>query len=293
MIKNKYFIIFSLLVIFSFYLVKSLNQKNTYKVQKIAPVSSVPKITEEMKPRSEKNVVQEKVVVESKDFGKEEVLEKYEKILKNDPNNKIALEELGLYYLENTDNSEMAEKYFKKLLEVDPEGQVAVNELSYLYEERDGVDAAESFLYELYSKNRDNLSVGSALASLYSRQGRIEEAVPIWERAVKNSKSPGIDYQDLALAYAETGRFEESVNAFQKSLSAQEKKINQRKNKGLDTRDLEQEQYRSLLELARVYLSDGKCEKVDGILHKIERNLDDEDELKFLREDIEKRCSGR
>jgi tetratricopeptide (TPR) repeat protein len=121
----------------------------------------------------------------------EQGLEKLNEALQKDPNNEIALEGLGLYYLEEGKNLEKAQSFFQRLVVSNPNNAVAVNEMAYAIEEASGLEKVESVLKDLAEKHPNSATISSALAHTLTREGRIEEAIPQLESAVSSSLGAG------------------------------------------------------------------------------------------------------
>ncbi|MBF0207485.1 MAG: tetratricopeptide repeat protein [Oligoflexia bacterium] len=219
-------------------------------------------------------------------------------VLQKDPKNQVALEGLGLYYLEGGKNLEKAQEYLQKLVEINPANAVFLNEMTYVLEEAGGLDKVENYLKELSSRFPGLVSISTSLAHTITRQGRADEAIPYLEAAVSTSLGSndrsGALYviEDLANLYTETGNFGAAVKSFKRILSIRQQMLQESSKAGASSselNDLRDEIVAARLEIVYTHLLENNCDDAKKGMQDLAFNSDDPG-VQQLQEETNKLC---
>ncbi len=157
-----------------------------------------------------------------------EARQQYEKILKSDPTNQIALsgmEKVRLYELlanpkSDTGVIEQRLKSFKNQNPDDPHVYVLLSNLSAISGKYKEVETYYQTAAEL---DDSTASAWFGLGVLYHKQNRLAESVKMYEKAVSLSGSNVKYLNNLACLYFETGQYQESVKKYLQVLNLESK----------------------------------------------------------------------
>lgn len=218
----------------------------------------------------------------------EKGIEQLNSVLQKDPSNEIALEGLGLYFLEEGHNLEKAQLYFQKLVDINPNNPIAVNEMVYALEEVGGIERVENYLHDLNDKNPNSPVISAALAHALTRQGRIDEAINYMDNAAKSSMAKGDTtnaialYEEEANAHLDRDNPEEAARLFRLTLKHREQRYQDIQAKGEERKgalaEAKDELVDNMQNLAQTLLAPNangtrntsNCEEVQTLLRKLE-----------------------
>ncbi|MBF0314326.1 MAG: tetratricopeptide repeat protein [Oligoflexia bacterium] len=229
-------------------------------------------------------------------------IEKLNEVLQKDPNNEIALEGLGLYYLEEGKSAEKALPFFQKLVENNPNNPVAINELTFVLEESGGLEKVESYLKEMVEKNPHSANLLTSYAHTLTRQGRLEDAIPHLENAANTSITGGdkesatYAMEDLANLYLETSNMPEAVKNFRRIMGLKQQMLQETRQKNNDRADLINEKEDDLLstrlDLAHALILDNNCDEAQTVLSEIDARLRNDPGVNALIKESSEKCKG-
>jgi tetratricopeptide (TPR) repeat protein len=136
------------------------------------------------------------------------------------PNNKEALNAIGIIYLQHYDDTAKAIDFFQRALKVDPDYSEAYNNLGYAYEKLGRFDAAVTS----YKKAVANIFYASPerafsnMGRAYYRMGKYEDAVAAYKEAARRAPNLHIPYLGLALCYNAQGKYGDASTAMSRAI---------------------------------------------------------------------------
>lgn len=122
-------------------------------------------------------------------------------ILKQTPDNPIALNNLGYFLLQRGANVNEALGMIQKAVEIDPANPAYLHSLGLAFLKSGDIAKAEKNLTDAYKLNPSSISILELLGDLYQKQGKSEMAKEAWQRALKLSYN-GQDADRLKLKMA-------------------------------------------------------------------------------------------
>jgi type IV pilus assembly protein PilF len=137
------------------------------------------------------------------------------------PNNKEALNAIGIIYLQHYDDTAKAIDFFQKAVKADPDYSEAYNNLGYAHEKLGRFDAAVPF----YKKAVANLFYASPekafsnMGRAYYRMGRYDDAAAAYKEAARRAPTLYIPYLGLALCYNAQGKYGDASAAMSHAIS--------------------------------------------------------------------------
>lgn len=159
------------------------------------------------------------------DGGKiKEALSLLEEILQKDPNNEMALIEIGMIYIIDFKSPQKAMGYLEHALRINPLNSVVASELSELYTTARMGEQGINFFKNIYEKNPANHFLASEIGKMLSSEKRYQEAIPYLEGALSQEASPMLR-ADLAAAYARTGHSEKAILEYKRAIAQEEQRI--------------------------------------------------------------------
>lgn len=123
--------------------------------------------------RTDKNDYLAKKLIDSNKFT--EAIPFLNKALEYDPNNEIALTNLGFCQL-NTNQAPLAVESLKKALVISPESLSALNFLGYAYLQTGNVNYAQYIFLQMIDQNPNNPEPYKILSQIYQQQGNTQAA---------------------------------------------------------------------------------------------------------------------
>lgn len=110
-------------------------------------------------------------------------------LLKEFPNNPIALNNLGYFLIERNKKIEEAIGLIQRALEIDPTNPSYLDSLGWAYFKLGNYNQAELYLKEAVFGNPTS-AIYEHLGDLYQKQGKTDSAKSAWQKAVKLSSDP-------------------------------------------------------------------------------------------------------
>jgi type IV pilus assembly protein PilF len=144
----------------------------------------------------------------------------FQKALELNPNDKEALNVIGVIYLLNLEDYPKAIEYFQRALRTDPKYAEASNNLGIGYEKigryEEAIEsyrkAASNPLYRNAEKALNNLGWA------YYRVKRYQESVDAFKNALRRYPEFSLPYYGLALCFNAMGRYEGAFGALKKAI---------------------------------------------------------------------------
>ncbi|MBI5073752.1 MAG: tetratricopeptide repeat protein [Nitrospirae bacterium] len=136
------------------------------------------------------------------------------------PRNKEAIYAIGIIYLLDFDENEMAIDFFQRAVKIDPDYSDAYNNLGFAYAKVGKFDAAIPF----YKKAVSNLFYATPekafvnMGKAYYRLGRYDEAATAYKEAIKRSPNFDLPYLGLALCNNATGKYGDASAALSRAI---------------------------------------------------------------------------
>lgn len=202
-------------------------------------------------------------------------------VLEKDPKNELALEELGLYYLEEGADLDKAEEFFLRLYHANQDNITAFSELIYVLEQNGGSGKVEKFLKKVLDKNPNSLNNNMAYAQFLSREGRISEAVIYFEK-MNEMRPNGGGAEDLAYIYGQNGDFQKSAMMYEEVIGIKEKMLKDSKESGANFDDLSDDLFRTKIEYSIIKMKSRDCQEARKIYSIIKEQKTSASYLKFL-----------
>jgi tetratricopeptide (TPR) repeat protein len=213
-------------------------------------------------------------------------------VLKRDPRNEQALIEMAMVQLIDLKQPAEALPFLQRAIDVNPRNPVVLSELVSLYEDQNKVDDGISYLADLYTKNPSSPELAQGMGQLLATAGRDGEAVPYLERAAQSPDYQVRAYRDLADAYARSGDTEKSLDAYDKSIVAQEQEIGDKSQRGLPVAFAEERLAYTKLEKAGELVRSGALDAAQTLLDEVQGVLPGDEKIASLRETIRRKRAG-
>lgn len=137
------------------------------------------------------------------------------------PQNKEAVYAIGIIYLLNFDENQMAIDFFQRAVKIDPDYADAYNNLGFAHAKMGKFDAAIPF----YKKAVSNLFYATPekafvnMGKAYYRLGRYDEAAAAYKEAIKRSPNFDLPYLGLALCNNAIGNYGDASAALSRAIS--------------------------------------------------------------------------
>ena len=147
----------------------------------------------------------------------EEMLEKYKNKIKENPDDVEALQTLASIYHALKKNDKAIEIY-EKLVELEPVNHEIRAFLGYLYYENEQLDKAEENLNKSLDLNEAEPFVLFLLGNIFSRRGRISDAVDCYDLAIFLDFDMYTAHIDFARKYEHMGRHKKALKEFKAAL---------------------------------------------------------------------------
>lgn len=141
----------------------------------------------------------------------------FQKALDIKPDYAPAKNNLGTVYLDKKE-WDTAIKYFKEVSEnmLYATPQLAMSNLGWAYYNKKEYTLAETYYLKALDLEPEFINAQRGLGLTYIAMGRIDEAVEILERAVKNYPKVALLYDDLARVYVISHDYEKALDAYHK-----------------------------------------------------------------------------
>src|SRR5262249_49114472 len=114
----------------------------------------------------------------------EQAEERFKKVLAADPQNAMALNYLGYMLADRGVRLQEALGMIKKAVELDPQNGAYLDSLGWAYFRLGDNDLAEEFLRKATLRNPNDPTIQDHLAEINAKQGKLKQAVALWERAI-------------------------------------------------------------------------------------------------------------
>jgi TonB family protein len=108
----------------------------------------------------------------------------YQAILQIEPDNAMALNNLGYGLLERNANLEEAVQMIQRAVTIEPNNDAYLDSLGWAYFKLGKLAEAEKYLTRAASLNKTSAELREHLGDLYYKQGRIELAKEVWQKAL-------------------------------------------------------------------------------------------------------------
>jgi predicted Zn-dependent protease len=110
--------------------------------------------------------------------------ERFKKALAGDGQNAMVLNYLGYMLADHGVRLQEALGYIKKAVELDPQNGAYLDSLGWAYFKLGDNDLAEEYLRKATLRQPNDPTVQDHLAEVYAKQGKLRQAVALWERAI-------------------------------------------------------------------------------------------------------------
>ncbi len=195
--------------------------------------------------------------------------ERLEAIIKDNPDHLKALTELGMVYLIDLRQPDMALPLFEKVISTDPTNQLVVNELIGVYEELGRQEEGIGFLQGLMEKNPENSAVSLGLGQIFLGQNRTGDAIPYLEKSIQHGAQPDYVYMDLGDAYSKQGQREKAIDVYRQAVDMADRRlVDSSSDQGLKQINEDMLQ-RNLLNYARELGNFGRYDEATQALQRI------------------------
>ena len=111
------------------------------------------------------------------------------KVLQTDPNNALALNDLGYYMVEHDDHVEDALVMIQRAVKAEPKNASYLDSLGWAYFKLGKLDEAERYLTNAVGLGSPSATIQEHLGDVYERQGKVEQARATWTKALLVSGS--------------------------------------------------------------------------------------------------------
>ncbi len=136
-------------------------------------------------------------------------------VLKADPNNTRALQDLALLQVHANDIP-AAQATLRRAWQLAPSSPLAPGLLSASYEMQKNLPEAEGILKQALGQNPDQIDFMTMLAAFYMRYQRYADAEPIYKRITAKSKYQSQYRDTLALFYVRSGRTKDAEAEYER-----------------------------------------------------------------------------
>ncbi len=215
-----------------------------------------------------------------------------EEILKKDPNQERALEEMGMLYLTEFQDSEKAVGYFKRALTTNPNNEFAVMELVGVSLAPEKASAMADYLRGLYDANPSSSVLADGLGELYLSQGRFADAVTYLEKSTQDARYAEFAYSRLGSVYEQMGEGEKAADFYRKAIDHQSAELEKQKGNGQNIELREADLARSQLDLAHLLVKERRFDEAKELLGRARRRLGNDWEVQALAEQIRREDAG-
>ncbi len=153
----------------------------------------------------------------------QEAMALLEEILKKEPNNEMALIEMGMIHLIDLKDSTKALSFLEKSLRINPSNPIVVSEVADIYDSVGMQDAGINFFQSLYHDHPENGAIAGSLGKMLNSQKRYNDAIPYLEAAAAQETTP-LAVADLGTAYSRTGQSDKAIEEFNKAIALEERR---------------------------------------------------------------------
>lgn len=108
-------------------------------------------------------------------------------ILKSEPDNALALNNLGYFLVERNERLEEAVELIERAVRAEPFNPSYLDSLGWAYFKLNRLDEAEKHLAEAARRSQTSATIHDHLGDLYHRTGRLEQARAAWRKALSLS----------------------------------------------------------------------------------------------------------
>ncbi|MBC7796047.1 MAG: tetratricopeptide repeat protein, partial [Pyrinomonadaceae bacterium] len=108
-------------------------------------------------------------------------------VIKQDPNNATALNNLGYYMVERGERLPEAINLIKRAVEIEPENPSYLDSLGWAHFQLKQYAEAEKYLTDAAQKSTNSATILEHLGDLYQKQGKLELAKTNWRKALNLS----------------------------------------------------------------------------------------------------------
>ena len=123
------------------------------------------------------------------------------RILSKEPNNPIALNNLGYFLVERNDRLPEALEMIQRAVRAEPTNASFLDSLGWAYFKLGQLDEAERYLSDAARRNPASVAIQEHLGDLYQRRGKTEQARVAWRKALS-----------LSVEAAEAARIKAKIN---------------------------------------------------------------------------------
>lgn len=109
-------------------------------------------------------------------------------VLKSEPNNATALNNLGYFMVERGERLTEAVDLIKRAVEREPNNASFLDSLGWAHFKLGQLNEAEKYLTEASRRNPNSVAIHHHLGDLYERQGKTEQAKTAWRKALNMAK---------------------------------------------------------------------------------------------------------
>lgn len=106
-------------------------------------------------------------------------------LLKIDPNNATALNNLGYFLTERNERLKEAQEFIQRAVDIEPNNGSFLDSLGWIYFKLGDLTKAQKYLEESTLYDRRSVAAQEHLGDLYQRLGRTEEAIKHWKKALE------------------------------------------------------------------------------------------------------------
>lgn len=257
--------------------------------QEIKPISALPKPRRQVK----RGKVDERFREQFARIGKllqnrqvDQAVALLQEILKKDPKNERALEEMGMIYMTEYQDPSKALSYFQKVVDVNPNNEFAVMELVGISTHPSRSGQTLEYLRNLYDKHPGSAILADGIGELLLSQGRLYEALPYLEKSAEDPKYAEFAHSRMAAVYQQMGDMGRAIGSYRKAISRQQQELQKRQSGGMYSEMVELDLARSRLDLARLLMTERKYDEAEALIDRARVRLGNDWEIDSLYEQL-------
>ena len=161
----------------------------------------------------------------------------YKQVLKAEPNNSAAYNNLGVA-LKNQDRLDEAITCYRRAQKIKPDYAEAINNLGNALKEQEKLDQALVCFRRAVELRPDYADARNSLGAVLNEQGHADEAIECYRRALEDKPDDESAHNNLGVALKNEGRVEESIVAYRRALELKPDYAEAHNNLGNAVKDL-------------------------------------------------------
>ena len=180
-------------------------------------------------------IIKETLSLAIKNYQQNELSEAqilYDKILKIDPTNVIALNNLGVIYQEFKEYPKSVESY-EKAIKFDPTHAQSLNNLGFLYQKLGKLRKAQSCLEKAIEIDPNSIDANNNLGVLYQKSGEYQKAQSYFEKVIEINPDFQQAIYNLGVIHGELDEHQKAQGYFEKVIEINPKYLDAYNNLGV------------------------------------------------------------